>query len=159
MCGLLSRTRTSTLFSPTDYRVSTELAFWCCPNLPLSTSQSRRKQKNKTEHHRHSRLPFSAKPRRSRPVTSVIFPRTHHRALIMMSFALQQAMDHLGLCLLVQLSLAFGVAGLLWPDKFMPLFDVLMFPWAASYRAVRANSLAAIGLSLVLLVKLFTAAV
>jgi hypothetical protein len=68
-------------------------------------------------------------------------------------------MDHLGLCLLVQLSLAFGVAGLLWPDKFIPLFDVLMFPWAASYRAVRANSLAAIGLSLVLLVKLFTAAV
>ncbi|MFZ3264426.1 MAG: hypothetical protein WA172_10535 [Terriglobales bacterium] len=38
----------------------------------------------------------------------------------------------------------------------MPLFDVLMFPWAASYRAVRANSLGAIGLSLVLLVKLFT---
>jgi hypothetical protein len=68
-------------------------------------------------------------------------------------------MDHLGLCLLVQLSLAFGVAGLLWPDKFMPLFDVLMFPWAASYRSVRANSLAAIGLSLVLLVKLFAAAV
>jgi hypothetical protein len=77
----------------------------------------------------------------------------------MMSFAFQLAMDHLGLCLLVQLSLAFGVAGLLWPDKFMQLFDVLMFPWAASYRAVRANSLAAIGLSLVLLVKLFTAAV
>jgi hypothetical protein len=68
-------------------------------------------------------------------------------------------MDYLGLCLFVQLSLAFGVAGLLWPDKFMPLFDVLMFPWAASYRTVRTNSVAAIGLSLVLLAKLFTAAV
>jgi hypothetical protein len=54
----------------------------------------------------------------------------------------------------VQISLAFGVAGLLWPDKFMPLFDVLMFPWAASYRTVRANSLAAIGVSLIVLAKL-----
>lgn len=63
-------------------------------------------------------------------------------------------MNYLGLCLLVQLSLAFGVAGLLWPEKFMPLFDILMFPWAASYRAIRANSLGAIGLSLVLLIKL-----
>jgi hypothetical protein len=64
-------------------------------------------------------------------------------------------MNYLGVCLLVQISLAFGVAGLLWPDKLMPLFDVLMFPWAASYRTVRANSLAAIGVSLVILVKLF----
>jgi hypothetical protein len=57
-------------------------------------------------------------------------------------------------CLLVQTSLAFGVAGLLWPDKLMPIFDVLMFPWAASHRIVRANSLAAIGVSLVFFVKL-----
>lgn len=64
-------------------------------------------------------------------------------------------MNYLGVCLLVQASLAFGVAGLLWPDKLMPLFEVLMFPWAASYRTVRANSLAAIGVSLVILVKLF----
>jgi hypothetical protein len=63
-------------------------------------------------------------------------------------------MNYLGLCLLVQLSLAFGMAGLLWPEKFMPLFDVLMFPWAASHRAIRANSLGAIGLSLFLLIKL-----
>jgi hypothetical protein len=63
-------------------------------------------------------------------------------------------MNSLGVCLLVQMSLAFGVAGLLWPDKLMPLFDVLMFPWAASYRTVRANSVAAIGISIVLLVKL-----
>lgn len=63
-------------------------------------------------------------------------------------------MNYLGICLLVQVSLAFGVAGLLWPDKLMPLFDVLMFPWAANYRTVRANSVAAIGISLVILIKL-----
>jgi hypothetical protein len=63
-------------------------------------------------------------------------------------------MNYLFACLLVQMSLAFGVAGLLWPDKLMPIFDVLMFPWAASYRIVRANSVAAIGVSLVIFVKL-----
>lgn len=63
-------------------------------------------------------------------------------------------MNYLGLCLLAQMCLAFGVAGLLWPEKFMPIFDVLLFPWAASYRAVRVHSLGAIALSLVLLVKL-----
>ena len=65
-------------------------------------------------------------------------------------------MDHLLLCLFVQLSLASGVAGLLWPDKFMPLFDLLMFPWAASYRGIRAHSIAAIGVSLLLLAKLLS---
>lgn len=63
-------------------------------------------------------------------------------------------MNYLGVCLLIQMSLVFGLAGLLWPDKLMPLFDVLMFPWAASYRTVRINSLAAIGISLLILVKL-----
>ena len=62
-------------------------------------------------------------------------------------------MNILGLCLAVQLGLAFGLAGLFWPDKFMPLFDVLMFPWAASYRLIRANSVGAIGLSLLLLAR------
>ena len=65
-------------------------------------------------------------------------------------------MDNLGLCLLVQLCLAFGVAGLLWPDKFMSLFDVLMFPWAASYRTIRVHSIVAIGVSLLLLLTLLT---
>lgn len=63
-------------------------------------------------------------------------------------------MNYLFACLLVQTSLAFGVTGLLWPDKLMPIFDVLMFPWAASYRIVRANSVAAIGVSLVVIVRL-----
>jgi hypothetical protein len=64
-------------------------------------------------------------------------------------------MNDLGLCLLVQLCLSFGVAGLFWPDKLMPIFELLMFPWSASYRGLRANSIAAIGLSLLLFVRLF----
>jgi hypothetical protein len=65
-------------------------------------------------------------------------------------------MNIFGLCLAVQLCLAFGVAGLFWPEKILPLFDVLMFPWAASYRSVRANSIAALGLSALLLARLLT---
>ncbi len=67
-------------------------------------------------------------------------------------------MRGLDVCLFVQSCLAFGVAGLFWPNKFMPLFNLLMFPWAASHRTIRANSIAAIGLSLLLLVKLLTGA-
>jgi hypothetical protein len=65
-------------------------------------------------------------------------------------------MNNLLLCFVVQLGVAFGLAGLLWPDKFMPLFEILMFPWAASCRAIRANGIAAIGLSLLLLVTRLT---
>lgn len=65
-------------------------------------------------------------------------------------------MNILELCLVVQLCLGFGVAGLFWPEKILPLFDVLMFPWAASYRSVRANSIAALGLSVLLLARLIT---
>ncbi|MFZ0418878.1 MAG: hypothetical protein WAM04_12335 [Candidatus Sulfotelmatobacter sp.] len=63
-------------------------------------------------------------------------------------------MSVLGMCVVVQLCLAFGVAGLLWPEKLMPVFEVLMFPWAASYRGIRANSIAAIGLSVLLFVRM-----
>jgi len=41
-------------------------------------------------------------------------------------------MNHLVLSLFVQLSLAFGVAGLLWPEKLVAVFDVLMFPLACN---------------------------
>jgi len=61
-------------------------------------------------------------------------------------------MNTLGLCAGVQLSLAFGLAALLWPNRFMPLFEILMFPWAASCRWIQANGIAAIGLALLLLV-------
>jgi hypothetical protein len=61
-----------------------------------------------------------------------------------------------GLCFGVQLGLAFGLAAIFWPDKFMPFFDILMFPWAASCRAIRANGIATIGVSLLLLVRRIT---
>ena len=48
-------------------------------------------------------------------------------------------LNNLLLCFVVQLGVAFGLAGLLWPEKFMPLFEILMFPWAASCRAIRAT--------------------
>jgi hypothetical protein len=63
-------------------------------------------------------------------------------------------MTDLVLCLLTQLCLAFGVGGLFWPEKLMPLFEVLMFPWIATYRAIRANSIVAIGLSVLLFARL-----
>jgi hypothetical protein len=60
------------------------------------------------------------------------------------------------LCLASHLFLVFGVAGLFWPEKLMPIFDVLMFPWAASYRGIRVHSLASIGLSLLLVIRLLS---
>jgi hypothetical protein len=63
-------------------------------------------------------------------------------------------MNALGLCLIVQLFLAVGVAGLFWPDKLMPIFETLMFPFPASYKGLRANSVLALGLSLLRLAKL-----
>lgn len=42
--------------------------------------------------------------------------------------------------LVVQLSLVFGLAGLLWPEKLVAVFDVLMFPWPATHKHVRANA-------------------
>jgi hypothetical protein len=59
-------------------------------------------------------------------------------------------MSSLGIGLLVQVCLMFGVAGLLWPEKFMPVFAVLMFPWYASHKSLRMNSIAAIALSVLL---------
>jgi hypothetical protein len=63
-------------------------------------------------------------------------------------------MNVLELCFVIQSCLAFGLAGLMWPEKFRPFFEVLLFPWAASYRAVRVNSIAAIVLSGLLLARL-----
>jgi hypothetical protein len=59
-------------------------------------------------------------------------------------------MHRVGVSLVIQFSLAFGLAGLFWPEKLAPVFDVLMFPWPASYRTVRVNSIAAIALSVLL---------
>jgi hypothetical protein len=65
-------------------------------------------------------------------------------------------MNSLELCLVVQLGLSFGLAGLFWPNKFVALFNILLFPWAASFRAIRVNSIVAIGLSVLLLVTRLT---
>jgi len=53
-------------------------------------------------------------------------------------------MDNLIFGLIAQLNLIFGVAGLIWPDKLMPVFGFLMFPWPASYRAIRTHGIVAI---------------
>lgn len=52
--------------------------------------------------------------------------------------------------LLVELCVVFGMAGLFWPERLVALFDVLMFPWAASHRMVRAHGVAALGAALIL---------
>ena len=63
-------------------------------------------------------------------------------------------MNHLVLSLVVQLSLIFGVAGLLWPEKLIAVFDVLMFPWPATHKLVRGNAWAAVLLSVLLFLTL-----
>jgi hypothetical protein len=59
-------------------------------------------------------------------------------------------MQALGLPVLVQICLAVGMAGLLWPEKVKPVFELLMFPWFPTYRTLRVHSVAAIGLSFLL---------
>jgi hypothetical protein len=65
-------------------------------------------------------------------------------------------MNHLVLSLVVQVSLAFGVAGLLWPEKLVAVFDVLMFPWPATHKLVRANAWGAVVLSFLLFLTLIS---
>lgn len=63
-------------------------------------------------------------------------------------------MNHIVLSLVVQLSLTFGVAGLLWPEKMVVVFDVLMFPWAATHKLVRVNAWLSLFLALFLFMAL-----
>jgi hypothetical protein len=65
-------------------------------------------------------------------------------------------MEHFGLSMIVQLSLISGMAGLLWPEKVKPVFEILMFPWMPTYRTLRLNSIGAILFSLLLFVTLLT---
>jgi hypothetical protein len=53
-------------------------------------------------------------------------------------------------CVVAQLCLLFGLAGLFWPERFLGLFELLMFPFPASYRTVRTHCVGAIVLSLLL---------
>jgi hypothetical protein len=64
-------------------------------------------------------------------------------------------MENLIFYIIVQLNLVFGVAGLVWPDKLMPVFGVLMFPWPASYRAIRTHGIVAIVGYVLVLCKIF----
>jgi hypothetical protein len=63
-------------------------------------------------------------------------------------------MSHVVVSLVVQVSVIFGVAGLLWPEKLVAVFDVLMFPWPASHKTVRWNAWGSILLSFVLFLSL-----
>jgi hypothetical protein len=63
-------------------------------------------------------------------------------------------MYFLELSLAIQLSLTFGLAGLFWPEKLIEVFDVLMFPWPATHKLVRTNAWGALGLSVLLLLRL-----
>jgi len=88
-------------------------------------------------------------------VTFVTSTRVPVPFLITPSFRIGiTSMDNLVFCLIAQLNLMFGVAGLIWPDKLKPLFGVLMFPWPASYRAIRLNGVIAIGAYLLVVAKL-----
>jgi hypothetical protein len=64
-------------------------------------------------------------------------------------------MENYIVLLIVQLNLIFGIAGLLWPDRLMPVFAVLMFPWPASHRAIRVHGIVAIAGYVLVLAKLF----
>lgn len=66
-------------------------------------------------------------------------------------------MPNLDVFVVANFSLIFGLAGLFWPEKVLPFFAVLMFPWTASSRAIRVNSIAAILLSLLLAGRLLLA--
>jgi hypothetical protein len=65
-------------------------------------------------------------------------------------------MNYMVLSFAVQLCLAFGIAGLLWPEKLVAVFDVLMFPWAATHRLVRVNAWGALLLACLLFIGLLS---
>lgn len=64
-------------------------------------------------------------------------------------------MQSLVLAVGVQLCLIVGIAGLLWPEKLKPVYEVLMFPWYPTYRTVRLHSVGAIGISLTIFLMWF----
>jgi len=53
-------------------------------------------------------------------------------------------MANLVFYLIVQMNLILGLAGLMWPDKLMPVFGLLMFPWPPTYRAIRIHGVVAV---------------
>jgi len=63
-------------------------------------------------------------------------------------------MENLLFLVIVQLNLVFGVAGLLWPEKFMSVYGILMFPWPATNRAIRTHGIVSIAGYLLVVVRL-----
>ena len=61
-------------------------------------------------------------------------------------------MQSFGLAMAVQICLVVGMAGLFWPEKLKPVFEVLMFPWFPTYRTLRAHSVGALAVSVLLFV-------
>jgi hypothetical protein len=51
---------------------------------------------------------------------------------------------------IVQICLVFGMAGLFWPEKVKPVFELLMFPWFPTYRTLKIHSIGALALSALL---------
>jgi hypothetical protein len=60
-------------------------------------------------------------------------------------------MNLLLLCVTMQVGLVFGLTGLIWPDKLMPAFGILMFPWRASHRTIRTHGVVILAAYFVLL--------
>jgi hypothetical protein len=59
-------------------------------------------------------------------------------------------MEAMGFPLIVQFCLVFGMVGLFWPEKVMPVFELLMFPWFPTYRTIRIHSIGALAMSALL---------
>jgi len=55
-----------------------------------------------------------------------------------------------GFPLVVQVCLIFGMAGLFWPERLKPIFEVLLFPWFPTDRTVRIHSIGALAMSALL---------
>ena len=66
-------------------------------------------------------------------------------------------MTLLALCLVMQVGLVFGLTGLMWPEKLMPAFGILMFPWRASHRVIRAQGVMIVGAYFALLAHMILA--
>ena len=64
-------------------------------------------------------------------------------------------MNSLSVLIVVQLSLITGMAGLFWPDKIMPIFEVLMFPIIPTQRTLRMHSMGAVAVSVLLFLALW----
>ncbi|MGA2413859.1 MAG: hypothetical protein ABSF59_05395 [Candidatus Sulfotelmatobacter sp.] len=63
-------------------------------------------------------------------------------------------MQILVISLVIHMLLAVGLAGLLWPEKLTPIFEILMYPWPSNQRVIRANCIAAILISVLLFLSL-----